>query len=632
MRNILDRALLVLLILCVSSAAIAFGAVSIEFAGPFYAAGILLAICWAGKLLFSNKVSWLASPMHLPVLAFVVYAVARYFYAPVEYDARLELFHIALYTLVYFAVANRCYRQRDRVALLAALMVLAVAESVYGLWQVATHADVVLLLERPLQYRGRASGTFVCPNHLAGFLEMVIGLVLARIALDRSETDTVQQIVIRRLLNGYVIVVALVGLVATFSRGGWVAMSVGFIVLLLWGDWRESAMSARTITAGIMIMVAAVLGVVVWTTPQVWPSLNHRLHGIFAIAPGKVTGSLDPGALAGRELMWRPTLNMIGDYPIFGTGPSSWQWVYLRYRAPAFQMRPDYAHNDVLQFTAEYGVVGLILVVGIFVGFFWHAARMSRRSCTANERSIALGASVAVAAMLTHSWYDFNLHIPANALLLVIILAITAAMDHRGRREGRREMGIASRIILAVVVVVIGSWCAWIGGRAVMAHRCVAQGTDAKEVLDWDQALRSFRRAINFDPKYPEPYALIGDIYRTQSAVRAGPEHRAERQRLARQAVDAYCQSLALNPFQSVVMLQLAAAYELEEAMDKALATYHRALAVDPNNSFAYMRLGIFLRHIGDDAHAAEAFEKSWKLSQEDRTAQLHLGEIRPKR
>ena len=632
MRNGLKTALLVFLVLCVSSAAIAFGAVSPEFNAPFYAAAVLVGICWAARLLVVDKASWLKSPMHVPVLAFAVYATAWYVASPVEYDSRLELLQVGLYTLIYFAVTTVCYAPQDRKIVLATLMALAIGESIYGLWQFTARADAVLLLQRPTQYHGRASGTFVCPNHLAGFLEIVIGMLLARLTLSRSEVSTLQETALRKLLQGYVMLFALAGLVTTFSRGGWLALIVGVIVFFLWGDWRASVLSARTIAAGIVILLLAILGIVSIKAPLLLPSLSRRIGEIFVIQTDGTPAALHPGVLDGRELMWRPTISMIHDQPVFGTGPGSWQWMHLKYRNPGFQMRPDYTHSDLLQLASDYGVVGFVLVAGIFGCFFWHAARMSKATNTADQRSFSIGSAVAVAAILTHSLYDFNMHIPANALLLVTIMGLTVAMDNGEDQRRRIVMGTAARLSLGVLVLLLASWCAWVGGTTVLSQRYAAQATDAKEVLDWDRALRLYQRAISVDPKYPEPYAKMGDIYRVHAALRADPAGHAERLRLVQSAIDAYRQSLALSPFDSQVMLRLAAAYELAQAKDKALDTYEQALTVDPNDAFAYMRLGIFLRHIGANAQAAKAFEKSWQLSQEDRTALLNLEEIRPKR
>src|SRR6266849_1118996 len=167
MRSILAGAMMIIMALCVLWATVAYGAVTPELAAPVYGMAILLAPLWAAKLFFARVVSWKHSPMHWPVLGFAVYAVIRYFTAPVEYEARLELFQVGLCTLVYFLTSCNFYRQRDRTLLLAVLMV---------------------------------------------------------------PKGTVQTSALQKVLIAYIALMTLVGIVITLSPAGWLATLVGLLV------------------------------------------------------------------------------------------------------------------------------------------------------------------------------------------------------------------------------------------------------------------------------------------------------------------------------------------------------------------------------------------------------------------
>ncbi|HEY2952499.1 MAG TPA: O-antigen ligase family protein, partial [Verrucomicrobiae bacterium] len=460
--------------LCLISAVVAFGGIAEENLAFPYALAILMALMWAGKALFASKVSWVRSPLQLPVLGFAAYAVVRYFTSPYEYDSRIELFQVGLYTMVYFLAACNFYRSRDRQIILAALMGLVVAESIYGLWQFSTRSDTVLYMDRGTEYTGRASGTYICPNHLAGFLEMVLGLLLARVALRRARTRDIEGSTLQKVFIVYAALMAIVGIIVSLSRGGWIATLAGLVLLMFWGEWRLR---------------------------QVWPRIAVALVGIAALllltfkvdtVRERLAQSMDKNgprrdlSLGGRTAVWNSTLAMIGEHPLLGTGPGTWKWYFPKHRDPQDQMEIDYAHQDVLHLISDYGFVGLALVSAIFVCFFWHVVRISRSENTSEQRSFAVGSGIAVASILVHSWLDFNLHIPANALLLVTIMGMTMGIDVKKEVRTRVQMNLVSRIALGVFLLFLTFAALWYGVPTVLANHFNSRGLASKEILYWD--------------------------------------------------------------------------------------------------------------------------------------------------
>ena len=593
--------------LCILWATVAYGAVTPELAAPVYGMAILLAVLWAAKLFFAKVVSWKQSPMHWPVLGFAVYAVIRYFTAQLEYEGRVELFQVGLCTLVYFLTACNFYRQRDRTLLLTVLMALALAEAAYGLWQFATRSEYVLFWHRPAQYQHRAGGTFVCPNHLAGFLEIMLGMLLARLVTHKVSKGTVQTSALQKVLIAYIGLMTLVGIIITLSRAGWVATLVGLLVFLLWGDWRLRVMWPR-ILAGI-----GGVGVLAIVAFNFAPVRNYVIYTLSVDQTDTPAGVRDV-SMGGRTVMWGSTAKMIVEHPMFGTGPGSWQWFHLKYRNPRIQTHAEYAHNDILNLASDYGLIGFGLVAAAIICFFRHVALLTGRKNSSEQRAFAIGAAIAVITILVHSWFDFNLHILANALLLVTLMGFTVAMEDSEGRFARTEMKPLPRYALGGLLLIVCFLGVWFIGPTVLADHENSWGSREKGILHYDHSLVRYQRAMAWDAKFPEPYADSGDIYRSQSLFRVGAEKKEERLQLARKAIECYERCLALNPYQSDVMLREAQLYEILGENDQALKTYQRILGVDPNNSINYNRLGLFYRHVGDEPHAKEAFEKAKSL------------------
>ena len=99
-------------------------------------------------------------------------------------------------------------------------------------------------------------------------------------------------------------------------------------------------------------------------------------------------------------------------------------------------MSPDRTHNDYLNTVVDYGVAGGVVVAAALgllaagVGKTWRAVRLSSGDLGGktgrNKFAFVLGAGLGLVAMLFHSVVDFNMHIPANALLAVALMALLA--------------------------------------------------------------------------------------------------------------------------------------------------------------------------------------------------------------
>jgi O-antigen ligase len=593
---------------CLCAAVLLFGAVTLPHFTVVAGIAGLLAIIWAGKLFLARTALWKPSPIHWPVLGFVVYAFVHYFLSPYEYQARMELFHVSLYGLVYFFAANNINRGRDRTVVIGILLVLGTLEAMYGIWQAYTRADSVLNVLRPNNFNLRGSGTYICPNHLAGLLEMILGFGLARLILHRPpERDSIETQVISKVTVAYAVIALLAGILLTLSRAGWAATAIGLLIFLTWGGFRTRAAWGRV--AGGLAAICA-LGVLFFSLPHAKEYLKLNL------SPRVENSSLAlrDTTFNSRTMLWGATWKMIQDYPVFGSGAGSWRWVHQKYRDPRMQLTADYAHNDILQMISDYGAIGLALVAWAVGAFFWQARRLTRHGVTSEHRYFAVGAVLAVSILLVHSWFDFNLHIPANGLLFCTILGLVAGMEIPGDRYNARPLKPAFRYALGCGLVLIVGLGMYFLVPAARAVRYADRGTLERSTLNWTKAIEYYEKALQLDPKYLRPRIQIGDIYMRLARFRVAEDKQAERLGFARAAIDQYEAAFELNRVRSDVLVKMGAAYEMAGELEKAERASRRAVEVDPNSYSAHSQLALFLRRQGQEAEALRAFEMVSKL------------------
>lgn len=592
---------------------ILYGAVDPDVAAPMYALGLVAGILWAIKLLFTRSATWKNSPLHWPVLAFVVYAFIRYFWSPVEYEARVELLHICLYALVYF-IACQFYRPVDRTILLVTVMALVVIESLMALLQFSLKIDRVAPFSwipldwvRPVGYRGRGGGTYICPNNLAGFLEIALGLVLARGILLHRAKGSIEAFTVRKLFIIYVALMAVVGIAVSLSRGGWGATLAGLLALALWGDWRERRVWIRIGAVGAVVIL---LGVAAWNLAPA------RILATFTGKTGTEIGLRDP-TLNIRTHLWTGTLKLIREQPLIGHGIGSWQWLYPKHKHPVVVSHTEYTHNDYLNLASDYGLIGVVLLLCVFAGFFWQAARTSDPRIPSDERSFVVGSVGGVVAVLFHAIFDFNSHIPANALFLAVILGCTAAIEDPDRRFARAPLANWARLSLGVGVLIVCGILGWSYAHTALGARYTRLGADAKyvHILNPEIGRELFHKAIAFDPRSAKPYALLADSYRVYAEQRVGPEKKSERQALARQAVEYFETSLQLNRFNTLVLLKAARSYELAGDDEQSLKTLQRALDNEPEAALVHIKLGQFYRDRNRDDLALKHFDHAARIN-----------------
>lgn len=125
--------------------------------------------------------------------------------------------------------------------------------------------------------------------------------------------------------------------------------------------------------------------------------------------------------------MRKGTWHIFLDHPLVGTGLGTLQIVYPRYETLYDGRVVNHTHNDYLEALAETGVLG-----GLCCAWFMGVLlRDSRRRFLAIDKSFAgtlqLSGLLASGGFLVHSLVDFNLHIPANALLFFLMAHLSTA-------------------------------------------------------------------------------------------------------------------------------------------------------------------------------------------------------------
>lgn len=136
---------------------------------------------------------------------------------------------------------------------------------------------------------------------------------------------------------------------------------------------------------------------------------------------------------------------MFGAHPILGVGLGAFETVYPIYGRGDGSFVIEFAHSDYLQVLSDSGVVGGALALWFIIVIFRSVAA-AVKSRDPLVSGFALGGGAGIFAILVHSLFDFNLQIPSNSLLFLVLCAVVSGIgatritrDENGvQNEGRR--------------------------------------------------------------------------------------------------------------------------------------------------------------------------------------------------
>ncbi len=269
---------------------------------------------------------------------------------------------------------------------------------------------------KSLQYNFAYFGPYANKNHYAGLMEMLFPLPLF-LAVGVKDLE-------KRVLLGFTSVLMAASIFLSNSRGGMLAciIQVLFIAVLFAATRREDRRSSRWIWAAALVV--ALIFVVGWLSGS---SVLDRLLTLREPMAEDTSGN--------RLTIVRDSLPIIRQHPWFGTGLGTFPTIYPSYRSFYSESFVNAGHNDYLQLIVETGLLGGLA----FLWFAWvytrGFARLVREWKFDQFATLQMAAAISCLGLLVHSVVDFNLHIPANAALFFVLLAISTG-------SARKENGV----------------------------------------------------------------------------------------------------------------------------------------------------------------------------------------------
>ena len=362
----------------------------------------------------------------LAVFSLTAYLLIRASESRVSYfareDAALIITAFLCYCLFLSLVSAGDWRRR----LLYTIAALVVVNLLFALVQAVFDPTLWLIPGYERTYTDRVGGLFNHPDHFAGFIGALVPVWLGMALYGR------QSVRVRRLWGA----LAALSFVATLAAGS----TTGFLALIcglgtfaaLTGTIIYRKINARAKRTALIILAASIL---------VLSIVGFAISGPFGQQIDR--SLLTKGEGVSLPLIWKAGLKQAAEAPVLGTG-SRTSYIYSRlYREEALgssPAEPEFIHNEFLQMLADYGIVGLTLLLAVLVlhgyaGFSFvrsyagFGTARNRILPQSDHLALVLGAMSSLAAMGALSLFDFTMHLPVYVVVGAVFLAVLAAPD-----------------------------------------------------------------------------------------------------------------------------------------------------------------------------------------------------------
>jgi O-antigen ligase len=318
--------------------------------------------------------------------------------------------------LFFFILKDTLHIRRVLKNILLLIICLAIIESVYGLFQALIPTLGVLWVDYIEVSMGDARGTFINRNHFAGFIEMVWPLALGyTLALGyRGSEINLRKLLASDRLNKQIlltlgIAIMLLALLLSRSRAGITGAFIGFLTFgLLTRSAHKKLPRGFWIMGGTMISLIFLYGIKIGFDPIIERFLR--------ISEG-----------SSRIDIWKDSLVMFKEH-LLGIGLRNFRHVFPIYNVSTISdTRFLYAHNDYLHLLVEAGIPGFLALISGFFIFLIKSVKKIKQMKPHHDPLrffLAVGALSGLVSMAFHSFFDFNLHMPANLIYFVILMAI----------------------------------------------------------------------------------------------------------------------------------------------------------------------------------------------------------------
>ncbi|MCS7227936.1 MAG: tetratricopeptide repeat protein, partial [Endomicrobia bacterium] len=521
-----------------------------------------------------NKIVYPQNKVVKILVIFLIYIILRYIFSSDKPLAINELKRWCLSIFLMYIVSvidNKYYH-----LMITFIIIGSFLSVIYGLLQ---HTGGVSIIQVPKM--DRVMSMFGNPIffavHIINFIPMVIG----RIAIEKYFFN--------KLVYFILLVSSLISLYFTKTRAAFIGLFVScllFIFLLIQEKKNKIKFISLTVVAFICFIFA---------TKNIW--LRQQAH----------------------FLIWRDTLRMWWiRSPYIGVGLGRFHVEFVNFASqqlrkiwPEKQFIVNDAHNEYIQFLAENGLVGFLLLVLIILMIYFTTIKYIYTIKDKHKKIVLTSLLCSTTAVLIQNLFSVDLRfIISNVYLFITIGFIIGYISSIQQIQLIFNQKIVKFIGIIVAIFILGL-VKYNNKNLNIASviNITPQGVNFKINTDGNALLQQILRPYVASYKLKQEKDFFDE--KIVDAVKTLQELEQLKQKF---------------PDKAIIYERIAWIYAKERLFDKAVENYLIAVKLNPNSYAAYNNLGNIMFLTNNRTQAIEFYKKSIEINPTQVDARVNLG------
>lgn len=528
---------------------------------------------------------FLSHPLDYFVLAFPIVYLISAFQAANYGLAVDEVVKATLYFLVYWLASRLIKDEKDITTILQVIYISAIGVALAGL---ATTTGIIHILDGFKE--GRIYSSFQYPNALASYLAavMFIGFYLWRRAgspeLGRSTVgsaikgaptwlnlDSLNQylyvagnfllfaVLLGTKSNGGLLVfsIILILFIIGLPKGNRIPLIIHFILigipsfLAIW-QFLSAVAGGKMDLAWLWVFIGlalALAGQKLYAFGEErrfvdWVN-NHRIHlsvaviisiilagvAVYVVLSGNAeliekikTYHLRLRDVIERAYFFSDALRMIQDRPLLGWGGGGWQEAYRSYQSYLYDS--NQVHSYYLQVGVETGVLGILVVLGMWASFLLAAHRAFHGQQNEGHRLLVWIITMAALSIGVHAVIDFDLSLSALFLVLCSLFGMVRSFDKIMRQSGesikRKKSYVAPNNAMLIGASILSILIIFFAGSLAAAGNYAKQASAYLQMQNINKENEYLRKALSCNPLNANYHSSLAGFYLRQGKYEEG--------------------------------------------------------------------------------------------------------------